>query len=369
MSAKSTSGKTLAGTSSLRFGLVGAGAIAQTYAQAFARSETASLAAVADVRREAAEALAQQVGGAAFSSHEQMADALELDAVVICAPPISHPEISIALLNRGIHVLCEKPLAIDSRSARTMLAAARRSGVTLTMASKFRYVEDVIRAKAIIASGILGDIVLFENTFASRVDMSHRWNADPAISGGGVLIDNGTHSVDIMRYLLGPLAELQVVEGRRVQDLPVEDTVRMFVRSQGGVMGSIDLSWSLNKEQPSYISIYGSYGTVLVGWKESKYRRSTDDNWIVFGRGYDKIEAFRRQIDNFARAIQGEESLLITHKDALASVEVIETGYEALWRNGWLPIGAPAAATAVDANGHSEPAADAALAAPVGAAG
>jgi predicted dehydrogenase len=114
----------------------------------------------------------------------------------------------------------------------------------------------------------------------------------------------------------------------------------MFVRSRSGVMGTIDLSWSLNKEQPSYISIYGSYGTVLVGWKESKYRRSTDDNWIVFGRGYDKIEAFRRQIDNFARAIQGEEPLLITHRDALASVEVIETGYEALWRNGWLPIGA-----------------------------
>ena len=104
----------------------------------------------------------------------------------------------------------------------------------------------------------------------------------------------------------------------------------------------IDLSWSLNKEQPSYISIYGSYGTVLVGWKESKYRRSTDDNWIVFGRGYDKIDAFRRQIDNFARALQGEESLLITPKDALASVEVIEAGYEALWRNGWLPIGATA---------------------------
>jgi predicted dehydrogenase len=325
----------------LRFGLVGAGAIAQTYAQAFPRSETAQLVAVADVRREAAEALAAQVGGAAFSSHEQMAQAMELDAVVICAPPIAHPEISTAMLERGVHVLCEKPLAIDSRSARTMLAAARRSGATLTMASKFRYVEDVIRAKAIITSGILGDIVLFENTFTSRVDMSHRWNSDPAISGGGVLIDNGTHSVDIMRYLLGPLAELQVVEGRRVQDLPVEDTVRMFVRTRGGVMGTIDLSWSLNKEQPSYISIYGSDGTVLVGWKESKYRRSTDSNWIVFGHGYDKIEAFRRQIDNFARAILDEEALLITHRDALASVEVIEAGYEALWRNGWLPIGAP----------------------------
>src|SRR5437870_4964248 len=117
----------------LRFGLVGAGAIAQTCAQAFARSETATLVAVADVRREAAEALAQQVGGAAFSSHLDMAEAVDLDAAVICAPPIAHPEISVALLERGIHVLCEKPLAIDSRFARAMLAAAQRSGTTLTM--------------------------------------------------------------------------------------------------------------------------------------------------------------------------------------------------------------------------------------------
>jgi predicted dehydrogenase len=79
------------------------------------------------------------------------------------------------------------------------------------------------------------------------------------------LIDNGTHSVDIIRYFLGPVAEVQVVEGRRVQKLDVEDTVRMFVRTDEGVMGSIDLSWSMNKEQPYYLSIYGSQGTVLVG--------------------------------------------------------------------------------------------------------
>src|SRR5262249_53844586 len=156
------------------------------------------------------------------------------------------------------------------------------------------------------------------------------WNANPKVSGGGVLMDNGAHSVDLMRYFLGPLDAVQVVEGKRVQGLPVEDTVRIFVRSAGGVMGSIDLSWSINKELDSYINIYGSHGTIAVGWKESKYRQTSSRDWVAFGKGYNKVQAFRSQISNFARAISGKEMLLITARDALASVEVMEAAYRAL---------------------------------------
>jgi predicted dehydrogenase len=220
-----------------------------------------------------------------------------------------------------------------------MLDASKRAGVKLTMASKFRYVEDVIRAKSIVTSGILGEIILFENAFTARVDMSSRWHADPRISGGGVLIDNGAHSVDLMRYFLGPLAEVQVVEGKRVQGLPVEDTVRIFVRSLTGIMGSIDLSWSIQKELDSYINIYGSQGSISVGWKESKYRQASSRDWIVFGKGYDKVQAFRSQLTNFAKAILGEEQLLITGEDGLASVEVIEAGYASLRQAHWTSVG------------------------------
>jgi predicted dehydrogenase len=219
-----------------------------------------------------------------------------------------------------------------------MIDAAERAGVLLTMASKFRYVEDVIKAKSIVASGILGEIILFENAFTARVDMSMRWNSNPSISGGGVLIDNGTHSVDLMRYFLGPLMEVHAVEGKRVQGLPVEDTARLFVQSVGGVMGSVDLSWSINKELDSYLNIYGSQGTVQVGWKESRYRQQSSRDWVVFGKGYNKVQAFRDQIGNFARAIRRQEPLLITPEDALASVEVIEAAYRSLREAAWTRV-------------------------------
>lgn len=325
----------------VKFGLVGAGGIATAYVQAFAQSEIATLVAIADVRPDAAQSLAKQANCQSFTSYEAMADQMELDAIIICTPPVTHREISIHFLKRQIHVLCEKPLSISVEEAQSMRAVAEEAGVILTMASKFRCVKDVIKARSIVESGILGEIVLFENAFTARVDMSTRWNANPQISGGGVLIDNGTHSVDIMRYFLGPLAEVQVVEGKRTQGLSVEDTVRIFVKSASGVMGNIDLSWSINKELDYYIRVYGSAGTLSIGWKESKYRQASSSEWVVFGQGYDKVQAFQHQIDNFAQAMRGQERLLITAEDGVASVQAIHAAYQALRQSHWTTIAPP----------------------------
>jgi predicted dehydrogenase len=322
----------------VRFGLVGAGSIAQAYAQAFESSEFGELVAVADTRETAARSLAEGLKCKSFTSYTEMFDEVHPEAVIIATPPITHPEIAIYFLEKGVHVLCEKPISVDLQSAKKMQEASIRSGSILTMASKFRYVDDVIRAKSIVASGLVGDIVLFENAFTSRVQMGSRWNSDPKISGGGVLIDNGTHSVDIMRYFLGPIAEVQVIEGKRSQGLSVDETIHMFVKSTNGVMGTIDLSWSINKELDSFINIYGTAGTVSVGWKESKYKQTSGKDWVVFGKGYQKVQAFGSQIKNFSLAVRGEEQLLITMDDAIASVEVIESAYRALNSPHWISV-------------------------------
>jgi predicted dehydrogenase len=324
----------------LRYGIVGAGRIAQVYAQAFESCQTGEVVAVADVRPDVAYAFAERLAGCrGYDSYEAMADEALLDAVVISTPPVTHEEIAMRFLEGHVHVLCEKPLSISSASARRMLDAAEREGVWLTMASKFRYVEDVTRAKSLVASGVIGETILLENSFASHVDMSSRWNADPLVSGGGVLIDNGTHSVDLTRYFLGPLVDVQAVEARRSQGLEVEETVRLMVKSMSGVLCAIDLSWSLNKELDSYLSIYGSHGTIHVGWRQSRYHQTQGRDWVVFGAGYDKVQAFRSQIDNFSRAIKGEEPLRVTAADALASVEVIEAAYASLHQRRSMDVG------------------------------
>ena len=328
----------------IRFGIVGAGRIAEAYAAAFQSTRNATLTCVADVQPAAVSAMSAKWGCASFSSHAELAASGLADAVIVATPPATHDPICLQLLSEGIPVLCEKPVSLSPESARLIRKRAQENKTLFAMASKFRYAEDVVRARNIVASNILGQIVLFENTFMSFVDMTSRWNANPAISGGGVLIDNGTHSVDIMRYFLGTLASIHVVSGIRLQNLPVEDTVHATVRADSGATGRVDLSWSINKQCDDYIAIYGTKGTLRVGWKGSFYRQENSPTWIQFGKGYDKVQAFRDQIENFSASVQGLQTMVIDATDAVASVDVIRAGYQALERESWINIPASEAA-------------------------
>jgi predicted dehydrogenase len=323
----------------IRFALVGAGGIATSYAQAFADHPDAELVAVVDVRPDAAQKVAALAPGAkAFTTIDTACAMAEFDATIVATPPVTHERIVLKLLESGRNVLCEKPFTIGADSARRMASAARQSGRVLTMASKFRYVSDVNKARNFIDEGLIGEVVLFENAFTSRVDMANRWNGDPAIAGGGVLIDNGAHSLDLTRFFLGTLAEVHAVEGRRFQPLPVEDTAQVTVRSLAGVMGTIDLSWSINKERESYIEVHGLLGTIRIGWKESKYKLHRLADWVVFGRGYNKVQAFRDNVGNFARHLRDGEALVISLDDAVANVAAIDAAYRSLKRADWTRV-------------------------------
>ncbi|MGC2234752.1 MAG: Gfo/Idh/MocA family oxidoreductase [Pyrinomonadaceae bacterium] len=322
----------------LKFALIGTGGIAQTYAQAFQTSKSCKLIAVADVRKDSADAFAEPFGARSFKDYKTLAENSEIDAVIVSTPPNSHPEIAMYFMQRGVHVLCEKPLCLSTAEAVQMIEMAEKTGVKFTMASKFRYVEDVIKAKSMVASGLLGEVVQFENAFTAKVDMSKRWNSKKEIAGGGVLIDNGTHSVDIIRYFLGAIDEILALETSGTQNLSVDENVKLLAKTRSGIAASVDLTWGINKELPNFISVYGTNGTLHIGWRESRYKLNSNSDWTIIGKGYDKVQAFRSKIENFAGAIRGTEELLIKPEDALASVEVIEAAYRSLNRNLWTRV-------------------------------
>ena len=322
----------------IRLACIGCGRIAQDHLDAISMIETASIVGVVDINIDVAQSVANQFECDSFTSHMDLFKNCDIDAVLICTPPVTHSEITSYFLDRGIHVLCEKPLATNTKDGEKMWKKARDADVICMMATKFRFVEDIIKAKGIIESGKLGNILFFENTFSSYVDMSKRWNSQPEISGGGVLIDNGTHSLDIAKFLLGGVDSIQAVNGAQIQNISVEDSVKVFFKSIGEVLGSIDLSWSINKNIKDYVSIYGTEGSLSIGWSQSHYIIRDQSEKVQFGSGYNKRDAFLKQHRHFIDCVRGVSKPIISMEDGVNSIKMISSAYKSMIEKKWIKI-------------------------------
>lgn len=319
-------------------GIVGCGRISQSWLEAIKQCKNIQLVAVMDVNEEFSKPIAELTGCAAFTDLEQFISYKKLHGVIVCSPPVTHKDTACRLMDEGISVLCEKPLALNLQDGIKMYEAAKRNEVVLMMGSKFRYVEDIIRTKSIIATGMLGKIHFYTNQFCSQVNMLGRWNSNPQISGGGVIMDNGPHAVDIVRYLMGPISKIFAHESTRAPGFEVEDTATLSVITKSNVISTINLSWSINLQSNYYIEIYGTEGAIKVGWKDSIYQHSGHPNWISYGVGYQKIGAFKSQLENFVNTIYGTQEPLIKQEGGLASISLIEAAYESLKTGQWVEV-------------------------------
>lgn len=322
-------------------GVVGAGSIGAVHADLAARQPNAELVAVCDSRAGVAANLAAKSGARSYDDYRRLVFDERLDGVIICTPPVTHPEIARFFLERGVDVLCEKPLAVSGGAAREMYATARRNGRLLMLASKFRYVADLASARQLLREGALGKIRHAEVTFISNVDMRSRWNSDPVQSGGGVVIDNGCHAADICRYLFGPVTHVAAVAYSRTEGMAVEDSAYLYLGSADGVGATVDLSWSLDRKLPYYVRLFGEHGRLCIGWTETTLVRGPSGQSTTIGTGYKKADAFAAVQGNFVDASLGRARARIDAADALASVDVIDAAYASVRGGGRTAVEAP----------------------------
>lgn len=188
----------------LRIGMIGAGNIAKTHLDRYVKIENAEIAAICDINETTLNNTADKYGiENRFTSVADMLANVQLDAADVCVWNCSHAECSIAALNAGLDVLCEKPMAMSAKEAADMKEAADRNGKLLMLGFVCRFSNEARIAKDFIDNGNLGDIYHSKATYVRRHGNPGGWFSDKSRSGGGPIIDIGVHPIDLTRYLMG----------------------------------------------------------------------------------------------------------------------------------------------------------------------
>lgn len=250
----------------MRFGLIGMGAIGAIRAAALKRSPGCELAAVHDLDEVRARQLAPQARF--FASAEALLGSDTVDAVIVSVPPSFHESLTLAALAAGKHVLVEKPMAPTQEACRRMAAAATAADRLLTVGYNHRYFAAVKRVRDAVQGGELGRLshVRAYAGHAGLAEFKAPWMYDADVMGGGALMDNGTHIIDMVRYLVGDPTEVFGQATSHVWQLPVEDNAVTLVRRDDGVTAVIEASWDEWKGYRFFIEAYGDRGMARASY-------------------------------------------------------------------------------------------------------
>lgn len=311
----------------LRVGLIGCGGIAPTHLSAYHQSGMAQVVAVADVDANRAAALAQKADATAHENYLEMLEKEQLDAVSVLTPPVLHREMTEAALSAGVHVFCEKPLATTSSDARAMAEAAKRIGRLLLVAQCHRFHEPIRRAREIIQSGELGELATYRNRFSYGSGTPN----EVTRSRGGVLLDNGSHSSYIFRFLLGAVKSAfgwaRAEQLNRIEDI----CVCTLILESGAAAGVVELDGAA-KPCPNVIEVFGDKGAIVIDYNTGKSQFqpaggasvSLDEPNLPGGHRFD------REVSHFLRCISGEEEPTIGAEEGVTDLLVLEACYESM---------------------------------------
>ena len=317
----------------LRIGVVGAGPVTSRYHLAAIRGvPEVAPEFIVDLDEEKARNFALRNGFPHFaSSHTELYGAV--DIAIVALPNHLHAPISIALLSNGIHVLCEKPMARNPGECKAMIEAGRQSGALLAIGHNRRFRNHLQLAKKYLDEGLIGAISKIEAEEGSASDWQ-RSSAyfDPQLSGGGALMDVGIHAVDLIRWMAGDFAEVNLRSDATASR--VENEAEMSFRLANGASGRIVSSRT--RELHQRLLFTGTDGFIEAGlWGDSLRLRK--NNGKAF-RYFSHLEAYAShrppadssfvdQLFNLVQAIRGEREIIVDGHAGMNAVDAVCRAY------------------------------------------
>jgi predicted dehydrogenase len=337
----------------LKVGIIGTGGISAQHAAGYKVLDNVELFAACDSNKERAEKYARKYDiRNVFTDYQEMLGMDELDAVSICTCNSVHAPAAIAALKAGKHVLCEKPMAMNSGEAEAMLEASKKAGKLLMIGFVRRFGNDAKILKDFIDHGFMGDIYYAKASYLRRNGCPGGWFSDRKLSGGGPLIDLGVHVIDLVCYLmgspavvsvsgatfnkLGPRENIKAAKGYTASDkgkvFNVEDLAVAMIRFANGAVLSLETSFSLNiKKDIGNIELFGTKSCAKLDPGLEFYSEMNDYLVDVIpahdtALSFDGL--FENEIAHFVDCITNGTPCISKGEDGLKIMRIIDAVYK-----------------------------------------
>ena len=319
----------------VKWGILGMGDIAiRVTAPAMAQAKNNRLVAVMRRDLNRARALAEEFGvPKAFGTVDEVLRDDDIDAVYIGTPVHAHVSQTIQAAEHGKHVLCEKPMAMSAEEGERMVRAYDASGVKLMVCYYQRFNRRHRKIKELLEAGEIGQVTAARLTFSSlKPDDPESWRQKPELSGGGNLMDCGSHCVDLLRYLVGEVTQVSALVDTNAFSYPVDDTATMLLKLDNGCQAVVSTHWSTlipDEQESSSLAIYGTGGTILSSPLHDKFSRGT----LKLMTGTQQTEYHFDEsthvpmLEAFAASIEHDEPVPVTGRDGVIVSRVIESAY------------------------------------------
>ncbi len=319
-------------------GIVGAGTIGAVHAAVLDELEEARLVAVTSAREATGRKLAQRHGAKWHAELEGLLLRPDVDVVLICTPSGLHPDQAVAAARAGKHVITEKPMAITLEGADQMIHVCREAGVTLSVIFQYRFNRDALRLKRAVEIGVLGRPVM-GNAFVhwhrtqAYYGESGGWRGTWALDGGGALMNQSIHAVDLLQWILGPVESICGYAETLAHDIEAEDTASAALRFVSGALGTVQGTTSAHRDSPLRIEIRGTEGSAtlegsrLTVWepgREEEVLSPRDLEVLPESRANESLgAAHRRQLEEIFAALREGREPPIPGEEARKAVEIV----------------------------------------------